>query len=150
MTDGKASLQVGSLFRTKCLGAGYSWNRSKARSSAIKLSERPRARAVVSQKVSTRVKTKQKSYKGRTAAKRKGRPSRAVASAKALAALQIDPASVDPRAVLQSIAADTSAPATARVGACRALLAKPEEAEPEDAAADAVTKLALRLLGAKR
>jgi hypothetical protein len=56
----------------------------------------------------------------------RGRPSRAEASAKALAALAangIDPASIDPRAVLAAVAADPSAPASARVAAARALLA---------------------------
>src|SRR5262245_41163979 len=45
---------------------------------------------------------------------RGGRPSRAEASAKALAALEaagIDPMTVDPRLILRSIAADPSAPA---------------------------------------
>jgi hypothetical protein len=56
---------------------------------------------------------------------RRGRPSRAEASAKALAALQaagIDPSTVDPRAVLAAVACDPSAPASARVSAARALL----------------------------
>src|SRR5262245_26801353 len=62
-----------------------------------------------------------------TKAKKKllGRPRRAEASTKAMAALAaagIDAATVDPRLILQSIAADPSAPATARVAACRALL----------------------------
>jgi len=52
-----------------------------------------------------------------TVKKRGGRPTRA--SAKALAG--VDTASVDPRAILKLIAADPSAPATARVQAssCR-------------------------------
>jgi hypothetical protein len=51
---------------------------------------------------------------------------RAQASAKAMAALKaagIDASAVDPRLILQSIAADTSAPASARVTACRLLMA---------------------------
>jgi hypothetical protein len=49
-----------------------------------------------------------------------------VASAKALASIDI--ASVDPRAILASIPADPSAPATARVRACRVLLRMAEAA----------------------
>jgi len=61
--------------------------------------------------------------------KRRGRPTRAEATAKALAALGgVDPATIHPRMILASIAADTSAPATARVAACRALLASDTEA----------------------
>ena len=66
-----------------------------------------------------------------TKTKRGHRPPRAVASARALAALAeagIDAADVDPRLILQSIAADTSAPASARVSACRMLLASPAPA----------------------
>jgi hypothetical protein len=53
--------------------------------------------------------------------KRVGRPSRAVVSAKALKGVAID--KLDPIKTLRSIAADTSAPASARVAACRQLLA---------------------------
>jgi hypothetical protein len=62
----------------------------------------------------------------------RGRPSRAEASAKTIAALQaagIDPTSIDPRAVLAAVAADPSAPAYARVSAARALLADAIERE---------------------
>jgi hypothetical protein len=53
--------------------------------------------------------------------KRKGgRPSRAEASAKAL--LGVDLTAIDPVAILRQIAADGSAPASARVQACKALL----------------------------
>ena len=57
--------------------------------------------------------------------RKRGRPKRASASVRALAALVaagIDPDEVDPRVILRSIAADVSAPATARVAACRSLL----------------------------
>jgi hypothetical protein len=60
----------------------------------------------------------------------RGRPNRAEASAKALAVLAangIDPTSIDPRAVLAAVAADPSAPASARVAAARALLADAQE-----------------------
>jgi hypothetical protein len=53
--------------------------------------------------------------------KRKGgRPLRAEASAKALRGLDLT--AIDPVAILRQIAADSSAPASARVQACRALL----------------------------
>jgi hypothetical protein len=55
------------------------------------------------------------------ASKRKrGRPSRGEASAKAL--IGVDLTAVDPVAILRAIAADTSAPAGARVAAAKALL----------------------------
>ena len=73
---------------------------------------------------------------------RRGRPTRAEASEKALAGVDAD--KIDPRAILERIAADTSAPATARVAACKALLAQPEQ-DPE-AGRDPVTDLALKLL----
>jgi len=53
--------------------------------------------------------------------KRKGgRPSRAEASVKALRGLDLT--AIDPVAILREIAADLSAPASARVAACKALL----------------------------
>ena len=74
--------------------------------------------------------------------RRRGRPTRAEQSAKALAALRaagIDPSTVDPRAVLAAVAADPSAPASARVSAARALLTDQidrEIREANNAAAD--------------
>jgi hypothetical protein len=56
----------------------------------------------------------------RLSPKRRGRPTRAEVSAKALA--DLDPAQVDPLAILRTIASDASAPAAARVAACKALL----------------------------
>jgi hypothetical protein len=50
----------------------------------------------------------------------RGRPTRAEASRKALAG--VDLGSVDPLDVLRAIAADTSAPASARVTAAKALI----------------------------
>jgi hypothetical protein len=52
--------------------------------------------------------------------RRGGRPSRGEASAKAL--LGVDLAAVDPMRILREIAADTSAPAGARVAAAKALI----------------------------
>jgi hypothetical protein len=62
---------------------------------------------------------------------RRGRPSRAQASRKALRG--VDPSSVDPRDVLREIAADRSAPATARVAAARALIADAQDREIREA-----------------
>jgi hypothetical protein len=73
---------------------------------------------------------------------RRGRPPRAVATAKAL--VGVDVSAVDPRAILRQIAGDCSAPATARVAACRALLA--QSAGAPGANEDPITELALKLL----
>jgi hypothetical protein len=87
--------------------------------------------------------------KWRNAMKRKrGRPKRASASVRALAALVaagIDPAEVDPRVILRSIAADVSAPATARVAACRSLLMLPAEGSANDDANDELNRRALAM-----
>jgi hypothetical protein len=65
------------------------------------------------------------------APKRKGgRPNRGEASAKAL--LGVDLMAIDPVAILRAIAADTSAPAGARVAAAKALL----EVQDQDPATD--------------
>lgn len=52
-----------------------------------------------------------------------GRPTRGEALRKAITAVGVDPALVDPRRVLAAIAIDESAATTARVAACRVLLA---------------------------
>lgn len=91
--------------------------------------------------------------KRKPAKSRGGRPTRAAASAKALAALAIDPSTIDPRTILATIAADPSAAATARVAACRVLLAGTGEIAPaadSDDDEDPVTKLALKLLRGAR
>jgi hypothetical protein len=59
-----------------------------------------------------------------------GRPTRAQRSAKALAELGVDPSSIDPRKILASIAIDTTAPAAARVQACRLLMAGASGPQP--------------------
>jgi hypothetical protein len=55
---------------------------------------------------------------------RRGRPTRAQLSAKVLAGL--DPSKVDPWLILATIASDASAPAAARVAACRLLIERNE------------------------
>jgi hypothetical protein len=80
-----------------------------------------------------------------------GRPTRAEAARKAIAALAaagIDPSSIDPRRILAEIAADASAPASARVMACRALLlttAAPEEGA-DGALADKISMRAIEIM----
>jgi hypothetical protein len=78
---------------------------------------------------------------------RGGRPTRAQASAKALAGLVIDPTTVDPKLILAQIMVDTSAPAAARVSAAKALLADRERGDGGEARQDAdLNKRALALL----
>jgi hypothetical protein len=78
---------------------------------------------------------------------RGGRPTRAQASAKALAGLEIDPAMVDPKTVLRQIMCDTSAPAAARVSAAKALLAVHERGDGGEARYDAdLNRRALTLM----
>lgn len=75
-----------------------------------------------------------------------GRPTRRAASKAALAGIDLN--AVDPKAVLRSIAADESAPASARVAAAKALLVlenKGEESEGQESG-DAVSRAALRIL----
>jgi hypothetical protein len=67
--------------------------------------------------------------------KRKGgRPSRAEATAKAL--LGVDLTAIDPVAILRAIAADTSAPAGARVAAAKALLEVQDQDPAEGSGGD--------------
>jgi hypothetical protein len=69
--------------------------------------------------------------------KRKGgRPTRAEATAKALAAIGVDPTTIDPMSILAAIAADPSAPASARVQACKALIAARDPERAEDPGGD--------------
>ncbi|WP_338688339.1 hypothetical protein V5279_24495 [Bradyrhizobium sp. 26S5] len=89
--------------------------------------------------------TKKRAYKAKG---KGGRPTRSAASKRALAGVNLS--AVDPRSVLRQIAADASAPASARVQAARALIAddrRNNEAPPEaDTALDAVSRGALRIL----
>jgi hypothetical protein len=75
-----------------------------------------------------------------------GRPTRRAASKTALE--QVDLSAVDPVAVLRAIAGDTSAPASARVAAARALISDDRRSseKPEPEKIDAVSRYALRIL----
>lgn len=76
---------------------------------------------------------------------KRGRPSRAVASKRALKG--VDLAAIDPLEILREIAADTSAPANARLQAARTLLARAGKKEGGDGAElDRVSARALVLL----
>lgn len=79
---------------------------------------------------------------------KRGRPTRKAASTIALAGLDL--AAVDPTSVLRSIAADDSAPASARVAAAKALLSEDRRAEqPEQHdlfGGDAISRRALTIL----
>ncbi|MGY3443699.1 hypothetical protein [Bradyrhizobium sp. USDA 4473] len=81
------------------------------------------------------------------AKRRSGRPTRRQASKSALA--NVDLSAVDPTNVLRSIAADESAPASARVAAAKALLAggdgNPQKTGDQNTP-DPVTRRALRIL----
>jgi hypothetical protein len=80
--------------------------------------------------------------------KRKGgRPSRAQASERAL--LGVDLTAVDPAKILRQIAADGSAPASARVAACRTLLEMKNRDSAEEPAVGDVAR-AIRLMAARK
>ena len=68
-----------------------------------------------------------------------------------MAALAIDPRTVDPLAVLAGIMMDASLPASARVQAARALIASRDQGSAEDsAAASDVAARAIRLMAARK
>ncbi|MER9590929.1 hypothetical protein NKI94_19250 [Mesorhizobium australicum] len=76
---------------------------------------------------------------------KRGRPTRAAASKRALSGVDIS--AVDPLTVLRQIAADTSAPANARLQAARTLLAREGKKEKGDGAEhDRISERALTLL----
>ncbi|MER8431385.1 hypothetical protein [Mesorhizobium caraganae] len=77
---------------------------------------------------------------------KRGRPTRATATAKALRGVDID--AVDPLTVLKQIAADRSAPASARLAAARVLLAQGgrKKDNSEGAEHDRISERALTLL----
>jgi hypothetical protein len=68
-----------------------------------------------------------------------------------LAELGVDPALIDPRRILASIAGDADAPAGARVSACRTLLNLDSAAEDSaPGGGNAISQRALALLDAAR
>src|SRR5262245_56948695 len=85
-----------------------------------------------------------------TPRRRLGRPSRKEEVERALAELEVDPALVDPLRVLASIAGDVAAPASARVMACKALLAARDRGAAEDAAGSDVAARAIELMAHAR
>lgn len=88
-----------------------------------------------------------------------GRPTRAEALRKRALACGVDPATVDPLRVLAGLAIDASAPAAARVAACRVLLAHssrllslqpPQKIEADEVIEDdALTVRALALMAGR-
>lgn len=68
-------------------------------------------------------KTVQKPRQNPSGKVRGGRPSREEAERRRILALGVDPALVEPRRILAALAIDESAPATARVQACKLLIA---------------------------
>jgi hypothetical protein len=82
--------------------------------------------------------------------RRRGRPTKVEEVRRALAEIGCDPALVDPRRVLASIAGDAAAPASARVSAAKALLGQRDQAEDSAVAGDAVSLRAQQLLAARR
>jgi hypothetical protein len=87
-----------------------------------------------------------------TPRRRRGRPSKQEEVRQALATVGCDPAAVDPLRILAGIAADESMPPTARVAACKALLAPRDPEQPDHSVADgdAVSMRAQQLLAARR
>ncbi|PBB20557.1 hypothetical protein [Mesorhizobium sp. WSM4313] len=77
---------------------------------------------------------------------KRGRPTRAQASTKALKGVDID--AVDPLTVLRQIASDTSAPASSRLAAAKALLAHDgrKKDDGDGAEHDRISARALKLL----
>jgi hypothetical protein len=84
--------------------------------------------------------------------RRRGRPTREEEMRRTLAEVGCDPALIDPRRILAAIAGDADAPASARVAACKALLAPhdPEQPDHSVAGGDAVSVRAQQLLAARR
>ena len=86
--------------------------------------------------------------------RRPGRPSKEEEVRQALAEAGCDPTAIDPLRILAAIAVNRLMPPTARVAACRALIAArdPERSEVSAAAAadDALAVRAQELLAARR
>jgi len=85
-----------------------------------------------------------------TPRRKRGRPSRKEEVKQALAEIGVDPALIDPRRILASIAGDAEAPAGARVQACRTLLGLSEGSDARAVADDPVTERAIQLMAARR
>jgi hypothetical protein len=82
--------------------------------------------------------------------RKRGRPTREEATAKALATILVDPSTIDFRQVLAGIAVDRSAPAGARVAACRTLLGLSESSDARTVADDPVSERAIAIMAAAR
>jgi hypothetical protein len=88
--------------------------------------------------------------------RRRGRPTKDEEIRRALAEIGCDPTAIDPFRILASIAANGRMPPTARVAACRALIAARDPAKDETHAdgmgflSDAVSVRAQQLLDARR
>lgn len=82
-----------------------------------------------------------------TSRRRRGRPTKEDEVRQALAAAGCDPEAVDPLRILAGIAADESKPPTARVAACKALLAVRDQAPAEATGADRLNARAVVLMG---
>jgi hypothetical protein len=84
----------------------------------------------------------------------RGRPSKEEEVRQALAEAGCDPMAIDPLRILASIAVNRSMPPTARVAACRVLIAARDPARAEASAAaaadDALAVRAQELLAARR
>jgi hypothetical protein len=82
--------------------------------------------------------------------RKRGRPSKEEATRRALAAILVDPRSVDPLAVLAGIMVDASAPAGARVQAARALIAARQDPTDDTSAGSDIAKRAIELMTARK
>ena len=83
--------------------------------------------------------------------RKRGRPSRQEAAARAMATFAIDPSTVDPLAVLAAIMMNPALPASARVQAARALIAARNQDPAEDSAAISdLASRAIRLMAARK
>jgi hypothetical protein len=83
----------------------------------------------------------------------RGRPNRAEAERERLATIGIDPASIDVRRILASIAADTKAPAAARLSAIRELVGRPETplaTTTDNNVDDQISRMAVRMMKGKQ
>lgn len=96
--------------------------------------------------------------RGKSPSCARGRPNQSAALRKRILAAGVDPELVDERRVLAAIAIDETAPAAARVSACRVLMTAKaglprlhppveREDEPED---DALTRRALEIMSGSR